>query len=417
MVTGPEVHVDGRPVEQLDRRAIRLFIEFDRIGAAAGGLMVLLANAVVLRKNSIWFILAAIVVLVGALTVADRLIGRGHLLAPLALIAAGNWLAAIVVATVLPFLWPVMTITVLMPLVVATPYLDRSLLRPAILSCAVAAGVIAALGLWNDDGGALPDMEDEFEFLVVVSALVAHIAPIGLIVWQNNRLQHENLHRATELNEGLRRSEEALAESRRRVVQAADTERRRIERDLHDGAQQRLVAMGVRLRLLESQSGDDPQLLEAIRTVVSELDQAVEEVRELAHGIYPPLLQTGGLVAALTAVARRSPLPVEADLAEIGRLEESTETALYFTALEALTNAAKHAPDATVILSLVDDSDGLVLTVADDGPGFVVDPAVRSNGTHNMGDRLAAVGGNLLVDSTPGNGTRVVARIAPSSTR
>ena len=326
------------------------------------------------------------------------------------LAVAGNWLVAMVVAAVLPVLWPVMALTVVMPLVLATPYLDRSRLAAMLIGTAAAAGVVSLIGLLNDDGGALPDMADELELVLVVSALMAQIAAIGLIVWENNRYQLRSLDLATALNAELRSSERELDESRRRVVLAADVERRRIERDLHDGAQQRLVAIGVWLRLLQDQV-QDPEVREAVTSVVGEVEGAIEEIRELAHGIYPPVLQTRGLAAAVAAVARRSPLPVETRLSDVGRLAEPLETALYFVALEALTNAAKHAPASSVVVTLAAVDADVVLTVADDGPGFSPETA-SGGGTNHMADRLAAVGGRLDISSQPGAGTTVQAVVA-----
>lgn len=391
-----------------DRRAIELFIQFDRLGAL-GGLVLVIGAIFVLNLPLLWFIAAAIVFLCVALTVADRLLSEGRLFLPLILVAVGNWITAVVVSTVVPFLWPVMALTVLMPLVLSTPYLARRQVALSIGTSALVAGLVCMLGLLNDDGGVLPDIEDELELLAVVSSLMVQIAPIGLIVWQNNLLQRGNLERATALNSELDQSQRRLAASRRRVVAAADTERRRIERDLHDGAQQRLVAIGVRLRLLESLTGEDAAVNEQVSALVAELDEAVEEVRELARGIYPPLLQSRGLVDALSAVARRSPLAITNDLEPVGRLDPSTETALYFTALEALTNAAKHAPDSSVDLSLAVEGSQIRLTVTDDGPGFEPDEETRTQGTHNMGDRVAASGGELTISSAPGQGTTVVA--------
>lgn len=396
--------------EDTEREAIEQFVVIDRLGAAGGAILVIVANGVFIRQPLIWVILPCLLALVLALTVAKRMVSSGEPVhRPLLVVAAGNWAIAAFISFILPFLWPVMVLRVLMPLVLATPYIEKVALLAAIVCAAAMGGVVSVVGLSNDDGGALPDIEDEYELMLVVGALVAHIIPIGLIVWQNNRLQYENLERARNLNAQLIRSQEELAASRRRVVQAGDTERRRIERDLHDGAQQQLVVLGVRLRLLDNQTGDLPEVNEAVQTLIGELDDAVEEVRKLAHGIYPPLLQSRGLVDALRAVARRSPLGVETELDDVGRLDQSIETALYFTALEALTNAAKHAPDSVIDLRLIDNGTSLQLSVSDDGPGFVLDESIKSQGTHNMGDRVAAVGGELAITSSPGAGTTVTA--------
>jgi signal transduction histidine kinase len=391
-------------------RAVQLFLHWDRIGATAG-LLLVSGAALVLDEPMLWGIAVPILLLIVGLTVAHRLLERGRLFTTLLVIACGNWLVALVVAALVPIVWPVMIITVLMPLVLAAPFLDRRYLARSLAAAVAVAAVVAAAGLSNDDGGVFPDLADELELAIVVLSLIGHFAPIGLIVWQSNRLQRDNVDRAVALNHDLQASRNELAASRRRVVAAADSERRRIERDLHDGAQQRLVAVGVGLRLLESQTSHDASVHEQVAALVAELDSAVEEVRELARGIYPPLLQSSGLAPALAAVARRSPLTITTDLADVGRLEPSNESALYFTALEALANTAKHAPDSSVDLTL-HAVDGVArLMIADDGPGFDPDQVTATQGLQNMADRVSAVGGTLRIESAPGQGAIVAADV------
>lgn len=399
-VTGRNSHAD-----------VDLFLRLDQIGAVLGALLVIVINAGFLRNAGVWLVLPPMAVLYLGLIVARRSLRQGRLLQALIYTAVANWIIAICIPILLPFLWPVMTITVLMPLVLAIPYLTRSQVLPAIIGTALAAAVVAAIGLLNDDGGAIQDIDDAVELIVVAGSVVAQIVPIGMVAWLHNQMQRSNADSLQLLNDELQLSEKALAASRDRVVRAADTERRRIERDLHDGAQQRLVALGVRLRLLRSQDQEQPPTTEAIDTLIEELDGAISEVRELAHGIYPPLLQTRGLPDALSAVVRRSALDVETSIDELDRFDVPVETALYFTALEALTNAAKHAPDASVQLLLDLSGDQLVLEVRDDGPGFDINLAAQSHGFHNMEDRLAVVGGNLEISSAPDKGTRIVASV------
>ena len=407
----------GGPAPGADRNAVRRFIAFDRLGALAGVPLILLVNGLVYRSAAIWSILPVLLVLVGLLTLARRTIdrpGERSLLVALAAVTAGNWLVALYVPLVLPFLWPALALVVIMPLVLASPHLSRRQVMPALVAGGLVAGAVAAIGLVNDDGGAVPDIDDGLELALVIGALMLVIAVIGLIVSQNNDLQRRNLTRAVELNRRLERSQEELAASRRRVVEAADTERRRIERDLHDGAQQRLVAIGVHLRLLESQTIADDAVRTSVESLVGEIDAAVEELRELAQGIHPPLLRSQGLGPALAAAARRSP-GVEHRLDDVDRLDPSVESALYFAALEAMTNATKHAPGARVAVTLAEVDGRVELTVADDGPGFEigvdVESEIRTLGTHHMGDRLAAVGGDLLIDSGKGRGTTVTALV------
>jgi signal transduction histidine kinase len=206
----------------------------------------------------------------------------------------------------------------------------------------------------------------------------------------------------------VRRQATELRASRARVVAAADAERRRVERDLHDGAQQHLVALAVNVRLVRDIVHEDPEgAAEALDEIAAEVKATVQELRDLAHGIYPPLLMDNGLPEALRAVAARSPLDVGVSAEAIGRFSADIEAAVYFCCLEALQNAAKHAPAAHVELRVWQEAGGLLFTVADDGPGF--DPAVAraGHGFMNMSDRLGAIGGSVRWDSTLGSGSMV----------
>ena len=210
--------------------------------------------------------------------------------------------------------------------------------------------------------------------------------------------------------EQLEERNQELAASRLRIVTAADESRRQIERNLHDGAQQHLVALAVKVGLVK-------QLIDADRATADEmLDQlrgdvqdTLEELRELAHGIYPPLLRDRGLEAALKASANRSTLPVELVVAEgVRRHPAETEAAIYFCVLEAMQNAGKHAGDDATLTVTITEADGeLRFEVADDGPGFDAAAAAMGHGFVNMRDRLGAIGGTLEVDSAPGEGSRI----------
>jgi signal transduction histidine kinase len=215
----------------------------------------------------------------------------------------------------------------------------------------------------------------------------------------------------TSLDE-LRKQADELRQSRARVVASGDAERRRVERNLHDGAQQHLVAMAVNLRLTRDMLADDPQgAAEMLDQLADDVKTTIQELRELAHGIYPPLLADSGLGEALRAAGSRSPLPVALVTDGVGRYSADIEAAIYFCCLEALQNAAKHAPQARVELRVWEESGGLLFSVGDDGPGF--DPAaVRgSHGFVNMADRLGAIGGSVRWESQPGQGTRVLGSI------
>jgi signal transduction histidine kinase len=201
---------------------------------------------------------------------------------------------------------------------------------------------------------------------------------------------------------------EELRASRQRIVAAQDEERRRIERNIHDGAQQQLVALNVKLGLVHTLARKDldkaEQLIEELR---GETQAALEDLRDLARGIYPPLLADQGLAAALASQARKAPLPIRLDPAGIGRYPQEAEAAIYFCVLEALQNVAKYAGASQAQISLAAANGQLTFQVADDGAGF--DPAGTSMGTglQGMADRLAALGGSLQIASVPGAGTTV----------
>ena len=207
---------------------------------------------------------------------------------------------------------------------------------------------------------------------------------------------------------------EELRASRRRIVAAQDERARKLERDIHDGAQQQLVALSVQLRLAEQLVGKDPDKeRELLRRIQSQATNALEDLRDLARGIYPPVLADQGLAAAIEAQARKASLPVTVDSDGIGRYSREVETAVYFSVLEALNNAAKYAEASAATVRLA-SSDGLTFEVTDDGRGF--DPAnvQRGTGLQGMADRLESVGGRLEVQSSPGAGTMVVGHIPTS---
>ena len=204
---------------------------------------------------------------------------------------------------------------------------------------------------------------------------------------------------------------EDLRASRRRIVEATVETRRRLERDLHDGAQQRLVSLSVDLQLLRGRVAGEPAL-ELLDSAIATLGEAQTELRELARGIHPPMLADRGLAPVLEALAQRSAVPVELDLQLNGRLPKQVETAGYFVVAEALTNVVKYACANHARLTVSDAGGVLWLEVGDDGVGGAA-PA-NGSGLRGLSDRVAALDGELVVDSPVGNGTRVTAWI-PSS--
>ena len=194
-----------------------------------------------------------------------------------------------------------------------------------------------------------------------------------------------------------------LTTSRARIVAAADTARRRIERDLHDGAQQRLVSLALRVRGAAATPAGADALAAQLDEVADELGGLLEDLRELARGIHPPALADGGLRPALKTLARRSAVPVRLDLHVDERLPEPVETAAYYAVAEALTNAAKHA-QATVVDVRVEARDGnLGIYLHDDGRGGAA--LGHGSGLIGIKDRIEALGGRIALQSPPGSGT------------
>jgi signal transduction histidine kinase len=201
-----------------------------------------------------------------------------------------------------------------------------------------------------------------------------------------------------------------LTASRARIVAATDDARRRIERDLHDGTQQRLVALGLALRLaVATVPADLPELQSQIGRVADELDGAIEELREIARGIHPAVLSEGGLGPALRTLARRAALPVDLDIRAEIRPADPIEVAAYYVVSEALTNITRHARASLAHVTVEQRDAHLHLSIRDDGIGGA-DPA-RGSGLIGLRDRVQALGGSIEVNSRPGEGTAIVVEL------
>jgi signal transduction histidine kinase len=221
-------------------------------------------------------------------------------------------------------------------------------------------------------------------------------------VWDDNR----------RLAASVESSLAELRQSRARILAAADDERRRIERDLHDGGQQRLVALRIRLELAEDMLGEDPaRARDMLHRLGGDVEAALDELRSLAAGVYPSLLSARGLCDALRTAALQSPLPTTVDVDGSDRYSDEIETAAYFCCVEALQNVAKHAPDSSSVSIALSRNGDLRFEVRDDGPGFVVEEVDPGDGLLNMRDRMAAVDGELDIRSRPGAGTTVIGTI------
>jgi signal transduction histidine kinase len=205
---------------------------------------------------------------------------------------------------------------------------------------------------------------------------------------------------------------EDLRESRRRIVSTQDERARALERNIHDGAQQQLVALSVKLRLAEGMVERDPSKARALLgELQGQTTETLEDLRDLARGIYPPLLADRGLPAALEAQGRKSPVPVTVQPDGVGRYRQEVESAIYFCCLEALNNVAKYADASSVEIRLTQADGELRFEVVDDGRGFDASGTTHGTGLQGMADRLDAIGGALAVVSAPGAGTTVTGRL------
>ncbi|RKQ93041.1 signal transduction histidine kinase [Solirubrobacter pauli] len=219
------------------------------------------------------------------------------------------------------------------------------------------------------------------------------------------------LHRER-LTSALGAATTELQDSRRRIAEAADLERVRIERDLHDGAQQRLIALRIRLGVAEDLLRTDPAVgVQAIRELGSEAEAALDELRAVAHGVYPSLLTDRGISEALRSLAAHAPVPIHVRAHGVTRHPIEIESAVYFSCVEAMQNALKHAHGATgVWITLTQSRTWLSCEIRDDGAGFTTGEA-DGRGLRNMRDRIEAIGGSLVIDSEPTHGTRVTCTV------
>jgi signal transduction histidine kinase len=288
------------------------------------------------------------------------------------------------------------------------------------------AGTSLELARWSPDRGEYVDHEGEGIELPAEGSdrsftpLEPGAEPAAVLIYDRARDDERDLVRAVVAATTLTLENERLATdlsaklqeltaSRARIVESGDTARRRLERDLHDGAQQRLVSLALRLRVLRSRLGDDPVEARELDTASDELDLALEELRELARGLHPPALSEQGLEAALEGLAKRAPLPVDVETSSGERLPDRVESAAYFVVAEALTNVAKYARATRAGVTVSRSADRVLVEVTDDGVGGA-DPAAGS-GLRGLLDRVAALDGTLEVDSERGRGTTVKAAI------
>jgi signal transduction histidine kinase len=271
-----------------------------------------------------------------------------------------------------------------------------------------AAAFVASEALPTIEGESVVEVRDRGELLGALSVAMPPSDPMNP---SKERLVRDLASQAGLVLRNVRLVEELRA-SQRRLVRAQDQERRRLERNIHDGAQQQLVALSVKTRLARDLTARDPaRAAEMLTQIDAEIQSAVDDLRDLARGIYPPLLIDKGLAAALDAQARRSPVSITIRADGLGRYAPEVEAAVYFSCLEALQNVAKYAEASSTTVILAQTNGHLTFEVMDDGRGF--DPTAERTGTGLQGiaDRLGALHGEVTIRSEPGAGTRVRGRI------
>ena len=266
-------------------------------------------------------------------------------------------------------------------------------------------------------GGELPGVEGETMFEVrdrgeLLGALSVAMPASDPMNPSKERLIRDLAAQAGLVLRNVRLIQELRA-SRQRLVAAQDAERRRLERNIHDGAQQQLVALQVKQRLVQGMIERDPtKALELMTQLQVDATEALDDLRDLARGIYPPLLADRGLGAALESQARKSPVPISVETDGVERYPQDVEAAVYFCALEALNNLAKYASASRATVAVAQTNGTLTFAVSDDGVGFsVVERTSGGSGLQGMADRLDAIGGALEIRSAPGEGTTILGRV------
>lgn len=325
----------------------------------------------------------------------------------------GSWYLLFPLVIIVPETLPIAMQNVIGPVILAATYLERRLVR-RLIPGTVAIAVTISLISFTTDGVGLDEVAPRWLFLAVILVYVgANLLLVMGDIQELNLIHLRSLQRAVRQNRELRAAEQALRDSRRRLVAAADAERVRLERDLHDGAQQRVVALSMQLRLAAelAEEGRVPTS-EVLMAMHRAANEAVDELRDLAQGVYPARLDELGLARALQAVARQTPVPIDIHDDASPELDGASQVALYFVCVEAIQNATKHAgADTNVRVTLGTDDEDLVVTIADDGHGFVADDHAGSRGLLNMADRVGALGGELSIDTAPGAGTSIIVRV------
>ncbi|SDK29009.1 sensor histidine kinase [Nonomuraea jiangxiensis] len=323
-----------------------------------------------------------------------RLLRRQRVERAIAISAAITWCFALGLTAMVPDALPYATLVTVAPVLLSVAYLRRQRFK-LVMACTVGTAVAITLaGRYLPGIGLGGHGREWLVDLLVIALVVLGFTRASFLAWQNHVM--------------LVARAEDLQESRARLVAAADRERREIERNLHDGAQQRLVAAAVQSRVAQRLLATQPDRVgPLLGQLTDDLQEAGADLRDLAHGIYPPQLAQYGLETALRAVAQHSPLPTTVNAVGIGRYAPEIEINLYFCLLEAMQNAIKHAGEKATVTIDLRDQDGLSFDFRDDGVGGSPQLIRSGHGITNMYDRLGAIGGTLTIDTSPGAGVHL----------
>jgi signal transduction histidine kinase len=385
------------------------------IATTVVAVVVMLAAYFFVVASGYFLLLAAMVAGAGLIMAAGYLpLREGRTDRVVAALALANYLIALAATAIAPFAMPILLLATMLPAVLAVPYVSRHQLHGYLGASFVTALGVAALGSLQDVSGFGDDLPGWLESGVVVLFIPFMASMVSIIALTNATVLDDALRSALRTNGELVAAKTTLAQSvvalrasRARVVTTAERERRRIERDLHDGAQQALVTAKVRLATLRQQAMRlDPALSSGFDEVRDQLRRAGVELRDLARGVHPMALTEGGLASALRHAVASYPGDATVDIRTARRFDPEVERAVYFCLTEALQNAFKHGGDGIHVRVVLDgDESELRFAVCDDGPGF--DPAAPSPGTglDNIVERLGAVGGDLTVSASVGGGT------------
>lgn len=372
--------------------ALRWLLRINLIALTTATTLLAAAYFLGFRHTAVEIDLAVMAVSIVVMLVTPPLCRRWGAPAAITGLTASSLLFAVGGTWATPNLSPLTALLTMVPLLVGFPYLPRRWIRALMVVAVIGSASVAALGEYRR----VDNLNDSWWVNAIV---IASSLPAGVVVV---------VYLVRDAYVRLRDQADELAGSRTRIVEVADAARRSLERDLHDGAQQHLLAMSVTIERArkELQAGRTEGAGALMEQLAADNRDVLLELRELARGIYPPLLAERGLVAALQSTARRSAVPVTLDVAQVERHSQQVEAAAYFCILEAMTNAVKHS-GADELLVTLRGQPHLTFTVSDEGRGFD-EGAVTRGGLVGMEARIEAVGGRLTLHTAPGRGTRLV---------